>query len=319
MYLRKKPVLLYVHGSAFADMCIRSGTDAVMWGNEENMKRKLTAAVWIILLLVGIGMIFYPYFSNSITEYQQRKAIQKMQDYVAQMETEQCSSELDEAEAYNQTLNHVRISDPFEAEDVQSERYYDVLDFGDGTMAELLIPDIEVDLPVYHGTEDAVLEQGVGHLYQTSLPIGGESTHSVLIGHTGLPGALLLSHLEQLEAGDRFYIRVMNETLTYQVDQILVVEPHDTSALEIVQGEDYVTLVTCTPYGINTHRLLVRGTRVFEEAESRFYEEEMHTAEHMHESLWRAAPIVGGIAVIAAVGFFVFVWRKKKRQDMNEN
>lgn len=313
MYLRKKPVLLYVHGSAFVGMCLCSGTDTVMWGNEENMKRKLSAAVWSILLLVGIGMIFYPYFSNSMKEYQQRKMIQMMQDYVAQMETEQCSSEIDEAAAYNQTLNHVNINDPFEAENVQSERYYDVLDFGDGIMAELLIPDIEVDLPIYHGTEDAALEQGVGHLYQTSLPIGGESTHSVLVGHTGLPGAMLLSDLEKLKAGDCFYIRVMNETLTYQVDQILVVEPDDTSALEIVQGEDYVTLVTCTPYGINTHRLFVRGTRILGEAGTRLYEEEIHTAEHMHESLWRAAPIVGGIAVIAAVGFFILVWRKKKR------
>lgn len=278
------------------------------------MKRKLLAAIWSIVLLIGIGMILYPYISNSMAEYQQRKVIQKMHDYVAQMETEQCSSELDEAAAYNQTLDHVSISDPFGAEDMQSEHYYDVLDFGDGIMAELLIPDIEVDLPVYHGTEDTVLEHGVGHLHQTSLPVGGESTHSVLVGHTGLPGALLLTDLEQLKTGDCFYIRVINEMLTYQVDQILVVEPDDTSALEIVQGEDYVTLVTCTPYGINTHRLLVRGTRISGEEEVRLYAEGIHMAGHMHESPWRVVLLIGVIAVVM-IGVFVFVRRGRKQKE----
>ena len=274
------------------------------------MKRKLLAAIWSIVLLIGIGMILYPYISNSMAEYQQRKVIQKMHDYVAQMETEQCGSELEQAAAYNQTLDHVNISDPFEAENMQSERYYGVLDFGDGIMAELLIPDIEVDLPVYHGTDDTTLEHGVGHLCQTSLPIGGEGTHSVLVGHTGLPGALLLTDLEQLKEGDCFYIRVINEMLTYQVDQILVVEPDDTSSLEIVQGEDYVTLVTCTPYGINTHRLLVRGTRISGEEEERLYEEGIHTAGRMHESPWRAVLLIGVIAVPAAVGLFMLVQRR---------
>lgn len=276
------------------------------------MKRRLLTVLLTALLLTGVGLILYPPFGNSLAEYQQRQAIKKMQDYVAQMETEQCSLEWDQAVKYNQTRNVVSIGDPFETVDVQPESYFDILDFGDGIMAELLIPGIEVDLPIYHGTEDTALEQGVGHLYQTSLPIGGEGTHAVLVGHTGLPGTMLLTDLEQLKIGERFYIRVMDNMLTYQVDQILVVEPDDTSALEAVQGEDYVTLVTCTPYGINMHRLLVRGTRVIDEEESRLFEEEMHVAKDMQESPWKTVLVIGAAAVLAA-GLLLTVWRRKKR------
>lgn len=276
------------------------------------MKRRLLTVLLTVLLLTGVGLILYPPFGNSLAEYQQRQAIKKMQDYVAQMETEQCSLEWYQAVKYNQTRNVVSIRDPFETVDVQPESYFDILDFGDGIMAELLIPGIEVDLPIYHGTEDTALEQGVGHLYQTSLPIGGEGTHAVLVGHTGLPGTMLLTDLEQLKIGERFYIRVMDNMLTYQVDQILVVEPDDTSALEAVQGEDYVTLVTCTPYGINMHRLLVRGTRVIDEEESRLFEEEMHVAKDMQESPWKTVLVIGAAAVLAA-GLLLTVWRRKKR------
>lgn len=276
------------------------------------MKRRLLTVLLTVLLLTGVGLILYPPFGNSLAEYQQRQAIKKMQDYVAQMETEQCSLEWDQAVKYNQTRNVVSIGDPFETVDVQPESYFDILDFDDGIMAELLIPGIEVDLPIYHGTEDTALEQGVGHLYQTSLPIGGEGTHAVLVGHTGLPGTMLLTDLEQLKIGERFYIRVMDNMLTYQVDQILVVEPDDTSALEAVQGEDYVTLVTCTPYGINMHRLLVRGTRVIDEEESRLFEEEMHVAKDMQESPWKTVLVIGAAAVLAA-GLLLTVWRRKKR------
>lgn len=276
------------------------------------MKRRLLTVLLTVLLLTGVGLILYPPFGNSLAEYQQRQAIKKMQDYVAQMETEQCSLEWDQAVKYNQTRNVVSIGNPFETVDVQPESYFDILDFGDGIMAELLIPGIEVDLPIYHGTEDTALEQGVGHLYQTSLPIGGEGTHAVLVGHTGLPGTMLLTDLEQLKIGERFYIRVMDNMLTYQVDQILVVEPDDTSALEAVQGEDYVTLVTCTPYGINMHRLLVRGTRVIDEEESRLFEEEMHVAKDMQESPWKTVLVIGAAAVLAA-GLLLTVWRRKKR------
>ena len=162
---------------------------------------------------------------------------------------------------YNQSLA-ARETSYFLSERQQAE-YDSLLDVGGtGIMGYIEIPEIDVSLPIYHGTEDTVLQAAVGHLEWTSLPVGGESTHCVLSGHRGLPSAKLFTNLDKLREGDTFLLRVLDEILTYEVDQILIVEPQDTAALEIVEGQDYCTLVTCTPYGINTHRLLVRGHRI---------------------------------------------------------
>ena len=167
----------------------------------------------------------------------------------------------DAARQYNRNL--CSRSNSFFLSEEQKAEYERLLDIsGQGIMGYIEIPEIDVSLPIYHGTEDPVLQVAVGHLEWTSLPVGGESTHCVLSGHRGLPSAKLFTNLDKLREGDTFLLRVLDETLTYEVDQILIVEPQDTAALEIVEGQDYCTLVTCTPYGINTHRLLVRGHRI---------------------------------------------------------
>lgn len=173
------------------------------------------------------------------------------------------------AREYNQSLTE--RTNQFKLSDQQSVAYPGLLNVsGDGIMGVIDIPVIGVTLPVYHGTSASVLQKAVGHLEWTSLPIGGESTHCVLSGHRGLPSSKLFTDLDKLVVGDFFSIRVLNETITYEVDQVLTVIPEDTSTLQIIEGEDYCTLVTCTPYGVNTHRILVRGHRIENAAEARF-------------------------------------------------
>lgn len=177
---------------------------------------------------------------------------------------------LEDARAYNQEmLGNIDLIDPSSKENTEiDERYQSLLNpDGTGMMGYIHIPKINIELPIYHGTSEAVLQAGVGHFWGTSLPVGGESTHTVLTGHRGLPTKTLFTNIDKLEEGDIFYIKVLDETLAYQIDQILTVLPEETDALAIESGKDYATLVTCTPYAINTHRLLVRGYRIpYEEA-----------------------------------------------------
>lgn len=228
------------------------------------MKRKIPVLIVGLMLFLGIGLILYPFISRWFSRNQQMETIEYMKKNVEQMEEQECEEEWEKAIAYNKALGGGYVGDPFASggEAKAPEDYEQIMNLGDGVMAELMIPCIGVDLPVYHGMEESILERGVGHMARTALPIGGEGNHCVLAGHTGLPGTLLLTELDQVKEGDCFYIKVMEETLAYQVDQVLVVEPEDSSALKAEAGKDYVTLVTCTPYGINTHRLLVRGERI---------------------------------------------------------
>ncbi len=194
----------------------------------------------------------------------------------------------------------------------QKERYETLLNVSDnGIMAYIEIPGLDCTLPVYHGTDEAVLQTAVGHLEWTSLPVGGLSSHCVLSGHRGLPSAKLFSNLDQLIEGDIFILRVLDETLTYEVDQILIVEPEDTDALQIVEGEDYCTLVTCTPYGKNTHRLLVRGHRIAnqEEAEIANVTSEAIQVDTLVVSVVIAVPLL----VIAL--FVLMLTERRKEQD----
>lgn len=217
------------------------------------------------LFAVSFGLVLYPYVSNylfenradGIIETVEKEAKEKKEDY---------SADLENARQYNETLANGRITlkDPFDAEQVliDEQQYEKLLNMtDDGVMGFIKIPCIDVSLPIYHGTSTSVLEKGVGHLHGSSLPIGGKSTHAILTGHTGLSSAKLFTDLTQLAEGDYFFLHIMGEELAYKVDQISVVLPAEIDNLTITPGKDYCTLVTCTPYGVNTHRLLVRGVR----------------------------------------------------------
>ena len=232
------------------------------------MRKHGTTIFLFLILLIGLSLMLYPSFSDWWNSMHQSRAIATYSEQVAQLDTNRYDKLWEDARAYNQTLigreNMYLLSDEQQAE---YDRLLDVS--GMGIMGYIEIPSIQVTLPIYHGTDEAVLQIAVGHLEWTSLPVGGESTHCVLSGHRGLPSARLFTDLDKLTVGDRFLFQVLDEVLTYEVDQILIVEPHETDALQIVPGKDYCTLVTCTPYGINTHRLLVRGHRVENEREAK--------------------------------------------------
>ena len=225
------------------------------------MRKHLSTIVLVFLLLIGLSLLLYPTVSDYWNSFHQTRAIVTYAENVAALDSASYDAIWDAARQYNRNL--LNRSNSFLLSEEQKAEYESLLDIsGLGVMGYIEIPEIDVSLPIYHGTEDPVLQVAIGHLEWSSLPVGGESTHCVLSGHRGLPSAKLFTNLDKLREGDTFLLRVLDEILTYEVDQILIVEPQDTAALEIVEGEDYCTLVTCTPYGINTHRLLVRGHRI---------------------------------------------------------
>jgi sortase A len=234
-------------------------------------KRKISGILFGLMFLVGFAVAIYPTVSNQWNAYRQSRLITQYENTVKAMEPEDFSREWEQAEALNDTLIRNNVyGDVFgeDSADLNDTEYGRVLNInGDGVMGYLSIPRIGQKLSIYHGTAEEVLQTGVGHLNGTKLPIGGESTHCVLAAHRGLPTARLFTDLDQLQKGDMFYIHILDEVLAYQVDQITdMVDKDDMetlqAALQIEEGQDYVTLFTCTPYGVNTHRLLVRGTRV---------------------------------------------------------
>ena len=233
--------------------------------------RKVLNVVFALMFLAGFLILAYPSISDQWNTYRQNRLISSYEETVSTMEEEDFSEEWEKARAFNDTLKENNIyGDVFagDAEEIEDTEYWSVLNVaGDGVMGYLSIPKINVKLSIYHGTSVDVLQTGVGHLDGTKLPIGGESTNCVLSAHRGLPSARLFTDIDQLEKGDRFYIHVLDEILAYEVDMIYdMVDKDDMEALSsdlaIVDGEDHVTLFTCTPYGVNTHRLLVRGVRV---------------------------------------------------------
>lgn len=225
------------------------------------MKKHMTTIILILVFLLGLSLLLYPTVSDWWNSFHQTRAITGYNEAVAQMSAEDIEALRSEAVAYNVSL--VGAADAFAASEGGHSRYEDLLNVsGDGIMGYIEIPTIDCKLPIYHGVEEGTLAVGVGHIEGSSLPVGGESTHTVLSGHRGLPSARLFTDLDQMKEGDTFSLHILNETLTYQVDQILIVEPEDISALLIQSGRDLCTLVTCTPYGVNSHRLLVRGTRI---------------------------------------------------------
>ena len=235
------------------------------------MKKKIPGIIFGLMFLIGFGILVYPTVADQWNTYRQSRLISSYERTINEMEPEDFTAEWEKARAFNDTLTQNSIyGDVFGEEDQELEdtEYWQVLNVGgDGVMGYLSIPKINIKLSIYHGTGDEVLQTGVGHLNGTKLPIGGASTHSVLAAHRGLPSARLFTDIDQLEKGDMFYIHVLDETLAYQVDQILDMVDKDDyetleEALQIEEGKDQVTLFTCTPYGVNSHRLLVRGIRV---------------------------------------------------------
>lgn len=232
------------------------------------MKNFIFNLLICLLFFGGLGVILYPAVSNRINEKRQSSVIAGYKQIVDEAGDEQRAKELEKAREYNKRLLSV-LSAADSSAIGQSSEYLGTLNIsGDGVMGVVDIDKINVHLPIYHGASDSVLQVGAGHLPETSLPVGGESTHAIISAHTGLPSAKLFTDIDELEIGDMFKITVLDEELVYRVDKIRIVEPYDTSDMRIISGKDYVTLLTCTPYGINTHRLLVRGERITaEEAE----------------------------------------------------
>lgn len=227
------------------------------------MKRKVKISIAILMLLAGIGIMIYPVVSSYISKKNQLVMVQYYSNNVDSMDKEVIKQEKEKAIEYNDSLSGAQIHDPFVPGSGFNipGNYNDILNIDDGIMASIEIPKINVNIPIYHGTNDYVLAKGVGHIRETSLPIGGESSHSVICGHRGLPNAELFTNLDKVEINDEFYIHILDEVHVYVVDQIKIVEPEDTKDLLPIEGKDYVTLLTCTPYGINSHRLLIRGER----------------------------------------------------------
>lgn len=234
----------------------------------KNKRNNFTTFLLVVILFVGLSLLLYPTFSDYWNSFHQTKAISSYAQQVADLDEEKYEEIWTAAWAYNQSL--LGRNTGFALEEDQQMEYDRLLDVsGLGVMGYIEIPEISVSLPIYHGTDESVLQVAVGHLEWSSLPVGGEGSHCVLSGHRGLPSAKLFTNLDKLREGDVFLLRVLDEVLTYEVDQILIVEPQETSALTIVEGEDLCTLVTCTPYGINSHRLLVRGHRIENAAEAK--------------------------------------------------
>lgn len=225
------------------------------------MRKRLTNVLLILMLLVGISLLLYPSVSDYWNSKHQTQVITTYMDSISSMDKNRYASFWDEAKAYNRDI--LLRENPYRVSEEQKAQYDMLLNpSNNGIMGYIEIPIIKGRMPLYHGTEESVLQVGIGHLDWTSLPTGGESTHCVVSGHRGLPSAKLFTDLDQIVVGDIFYLHILDETLCYQVDQILVVEPDDTKALLVEEGKDYCTLVTCTPYGVNSHRMLVRGERV---------------------------------------------------------
>ena len=279
------------------------------------MKKKSTILL-LLVFLIGLSLLLYPTVSDLWNSYHQSRAIASYTEAVAELDDISYERFWEEAQAYNALLpgNSHRYQ-PTREETEQYEKLLNIT--GNGIMGYIEIPAIGVSLPIYHGVEDTVLQIAVGHIEGTSLPVGGPSTHCVISGHRGLPSARLFTDLDELTEGDIFMLRVLDEVLTYEVDQIRIVEPQEVELLEIEDGQDLCTLVTCTPYGVNSHRLLVRGHRI----ENR----ESASSIRVTADAMQMEPLLVALSAAAPMLLALFIWllvsgpkkggRKKKRKD----
>lgn len=291
------------------------------------MGRKIANILFGLLFLAGFGILAYPTISDQWNTYRQSKLISSYENTLAEFEPEDYEREWKAARSFNGTLEQNNLyGDVFGAADdqkMQDTAYWSVLNVaGDGIMGYLSIPKINIRLAVYHGTSEEVLQTGIGHLGGTKLPIGGESAHSVVAAHRGLPSARLFTDVDQLERGDRFYLHILDEILAYQVDQILpMVDKDDTEtleeALQIDEGKDYVTLFTCTPYGVNSHRLLVRGIRVPYTGE----EEETGITDTMLQAVrnyYMLYLLLGLSVTLLIISVMRILFRRRKKENNND-
>ncbi len=284
------------------------------------MKKNIKFIAIGLLMLAGLSLLLYPLVSNTWNNYRQTQLISSYEEAIVVADENgqiDYESEVLTANTYNTNLLPCILPDSFataEAAEEEDEEYMSCLNLnGDGIMGYVQIPKIGIKLPIFHGTSDEVLQIGAGHLEGSSLPIGGESTHSVLSAHRGLPSASLFTDLDLMKEGDHFYINVLDETLAYEVDQILTVEPVDTTALVVEDGKDLVTLLTCTPYGVNTQRLLVRGHRV-DYVEGMVEEEDIPLAAYSYHTNYLLWVLVGlGITVAFILVLFILDRRLSKK------
>lgn len=277
------------------------------------MKKKTANIILILMFLAGLSLLLYPTVSDYWNSMHASQAVANYAEKVKDLSREQYDKMLQEAKAYNKTL--AQSGGGYTLSKRQEATYESILDVtGTGIMGYIEIPTIHISLPIYHGIEDSVLQIAVGHLEWSSLPVGGKSTHCVLSGHRGLPSAKLFANLDQLVEGDTFVIRVLDEVLTYEVDQILIVEPSDVSALTIEEGKDLCTLVTCTPYGINSHRLLVPGHRVANQTEGIRV-----TSDAIQIDPLLVAPVVALPMLLALLIVLLVSGKKRKGNGGNQN
>ncbi len=283
----------------------------------------LKIAVCALVFLLALGITLYPFVSNYLAEKYQSTAMAAYSDAISRMDDTTLMREREAAQQFNRSIGVISMSGPDAISRLNAARdgYDDLLNVNNnGIMGYIRIPSIDVELPIYHGVENSTLEQGVGHLPGSSLPVGGESTHAVLAAHSGLASQRMFTDLEQLREGDRFYLSVLGETLAYEIDQILIVEPDDAAALELQPGMDLVTLITCTPYAVNTHRLLVRGKRVpYVPAQESVMEAEAAP----ESSTWRrqyvkglalGVGILAGCSAAAVIGWRLYLAKHTRRR-----
>ena len=274
------------------------------------MRKKGSLIAFIILFLIGAGILFYPTISFWLADYNHVVAHQSYEKSVANLSEDKKQELWEEAIHYNERLANSVVKDPFaNIENIDPfDEYYQTLDIGDGVMGYIHIPVINVLLPIYHGVSDEVLDKGVGHISATALPVGGVGTHAVLTGHTALSHARMFNELVDLRQGDEFYLEILDETLAYRVNAIEVVLPDDVSSLQRESDQDKVTLVTCTPYGVNSHRLLVTGERIPYVAR-----EEQNFEDEKTQFPWWII-----IIVVAIITLVLIIGRKKGKEDSHE-
>lgn len=277
-----------------------------------NKSSLYTTIFFTIVLLVGLSVMLYPIVSNWWNERVQSHAVASYNDAIVQMDEDKTAEILDAAHAYNRKI--ANLNAPF-SDYVKIAGYDEILDVsGTGIMGYITIPAIGVELPIYHGTSEAVLNVAAGHLQGSAIPVGGENTHAVISAHRGLPSAKLFTDLDKMVVGDVFTITILDEVYTYQVEEILIVQPYEMNRLAIIPDRDYVTLMTCTPYGVNTHRLLLRSKRI-----ETIYELDVKVvADALKVDPLYVVPLIAAPLLLALLIFWIFGGKRKKKRSSLE-